>query len=42
MIVRELMTVAPVSVRATATVKAALRLLDDNDITMLPVVMSDG
>ena len=42
MIVRELMTHHPIAVRPETTVKAALRLLDDNSITMLPVVASDG
>lgn len=42
MIVRDLMTTDPVSVRTTTTVKEALALLDDNDITSLPVVSSDG
>lgn len=38
MIVRQVMTIDPVTVRAGATVKAALRLLDENDISSLPVV----
>lgn len=42
MLVRELMTRDPVSVRTDTTVKVALRLLDDNDITMMPVVAADG
>jgi CBS-domain-containing membrane protein len=41
MIVRELMTHHPIAVRPETTVKAALRLLDDNNITMLPVVAAD-
>ena len=42
MIVRDLMTTDPVSVRTSTKVKAALALLDGNDITTLPVVTSDG
>lgn len=42
MIVRDLMTADPVSVRPNTKVKAALALLDDNDITTLPVVTPDG
>lgn len=42
MIVRELMTKDPLSVRAATKVKTALSLLDENDITTLPVVASDG
>lgn len=38
MIVRDLMTADPVSVRETTRVKEALALLDENDITALPVV----
>lgn len=42
MIVRDLMTTDPVSVRPSTKVKEALALLDENDITALPVVTSDG
>jgi len=42
MIVRELMTTDPVSVRADTKVKSALALLDEHEITMLPVVNGDG
>ena len=42
MIVRELMTKDPLSVRAATKVKTALSLLDENDITTLPVVAWDG
>jgi CBS domain-containing protein len=42
MLVRELMTRHPVTVRPQTTVKAALRLLDENNVTMLPVVAADG
>lgn len=42
MIARELMTTDPVTVRASTPVKAALALLDENDITSLPVVGADG
>lgn len=42
MIVRELMTTEPVSVRADTKVKSALALLDEHQITMLPVVTGDG
>ena len=42
MFVRQVMTPDPVTVRAGATVKTALRLLDDNDITSLPVVDAKG
>jgi CBS domain-containing protein len=37
---RDVMTPDPVTVRAGATVKAALRLLDENDISSMPVVDS--
>lgn len=42
MIVKELMTTDPVTVRTHTTVKAALALLDEDDITSLPVVTTDG
>lgn len=42
MFVRQVMTPDPVTVRAGATVKTALRLLDDNDISSLPVVDDKG
>ena len=42
MIVRELMTHDPIAVRPDTSVKDALRLLDDNNITMLPVVSAKG
>jgi len=42
MIVRELMTHDPIAVRPDTSVKDALRLLDDNSITMLPVVSAKG
>lgn len=42
MLVRELMTADPITTRASRSVKAALQLLDDNDITSLPVVDEDG
>jgi len=42
MIVRELMTTHPVTVRGNATIKAALSLLDDHNITSLPVVDAAG
>jgi CBS domain-containing protein len=42
MMVRELMTPDPVSVRTDTRVKTALALLDENDITTLPVVAADG
>ncbi|MEZ0580288.1 HPP family protein [Nocardioides sp. MH1] len=36
------MTASPVTVSPDATLKAALRLLDDNGVTSLPVVDDDG
>lgn len=42
MLVRELMTPDPVTTRGERSVKAALQLLDENDITSLPVVDDDG
>ena len=42
MLVREVMTSDPVTVRAGTTVKAALRLLDENDVSSLPVVAEGG
>ena len=42
MLVREVMTSDPVTVRAGTTVKAALRLLDENDVSSLPVVDEGG
>ena len=42
MIVKDLMTTDPVSVHVHTKVKAALALLDENDITTLPVVGPDG
>lgn len=42
MIVQELMTTDPVTVRAETSVKAALVLLDDHNITSLPVVTAAG
>jgi CBS domain-containing protein len=42
MLVREVMTTDPVTVRAGTTVKAALRLLDENDISSLPVTDEHG
>lgn len=42
MIVKDLMTTDPVTVRADTKVKAALALLDEHDITILPVVKADG
>ncbi len=42
MFVRQVMTPDPVTVRAGTTVKAALRLLDDNDISSMPVVDGRG
>lgn len=41
MLVREVMTPDPVTVRAGTTVKAALRLLDDLEVTSLPVTSAD-
>jgi CBS domain-containing protein len=42
MLVREVMTRAPVTVRADTGVKEALRLLDVHSITTLPVVAADA
>lgn len=42
MIVRELMTTDPVTVQTTTRVKTALALLDEHNITTLPVVDADG
>jgi CBS domain-containing protein len=42
MLVRQVMTPDPVTVRAGATVKVALRLLDENEVSSLPVVDEDG
>lgn len=42
MIVRELMTRDPLSVHRDTKVKTALSILDDNNITTLPVVSADG
>ena len=42
MIVREVMTADPVTVQAGATLKTALLLLDDNEISSLPVVDRSG
>lgn len=42
MLVQEVMTTVPVTVRPDATLKAALKLLDDHGITSLPVVSADG
>jgi CBS domain-containing protein len=42
MIVSQVMTRDPVTVRAGATVKTALRLLDEHDITSMPVVDKHG
>jgi CBS-domain-containing membrane protein len=42
MFVRQVMTPDPVTVRAGTTVKTALRLLDDNEISSLPVVDAKG
>jgi CBS-domain-containing membrane protein len=42
MIVKDLMTTDPVSVRTNTSVKAALALLDEHHITMLPVVTTGG
>jgi len=41
MLVREVMTTDPVTVRAETHAKEALRLLDERSITMLPVVDAD-
>jgi CBS domain-containing protein len=42
MLVRDVMTTDPVTVRAGTSLKAALRLLDENDISSLPVVDEHG
>ncbi len=42
MLVREVMTSTPVTVRADTPVKDALALLDQHSITMLPVVSDDA
>lgn len=42
MLVREVMTSGPVTVRADTSVKDALALLDRHSITMLPVVSEDA
>jgi len=42
MFVRQVMTPDPVTVRAGTTVKTALRLLDENEISSLPVVDANG
>ena len=42
MLVRELMTVDPVTVRPDTPVKAALTLLDERNVTTLPVVTPSG
>lgn len=42
MLVHEVMTRFPVTVRPTSSTKEALRLLDDHSITSLPVVHADG
>jgi CBS domain-containing protein len=42
MLVREVMTVEPVTVRAETPVKEAMALLDQYSITMLPVVSADS
>jgi CBS domain-containing protein len=42
MLVRQVMTTDPVTVRAGTTVKVALRLLDENDISSLPVIDEHG
>src|SRR3990170_8881644 len=42
MLVSEVMTSAPVTVRPDTTVKDALALLDRHSITMLPVVSAAG
>jgi CBS domain-containing protein len=42
MLVREVMTPDPLTVRTGASLKTALRLLDENDISSLPVVDEDG
>ena len=41
MLVREVMTSKPVTVRADTSVKDALTLLNQHSITMLPVVAAD-
>jgi CBS domain-containing protein len=42
MLVREVMTRVPLTVREDTPVKTALRLLDEHSITSLPVVHEDG
>jgi CBS domain-containing protein len=42
MLVRQVMTTDPVTVRAGTAVKVALRLLDENDISSLPVTDERG
>lgn len=42
MLVREVMTSKPVTVRADTSVKEALALLNQHSVTMLPVVAADG
>ncbi len=42
MLVREVMTRWPVTVRPNSSTKEALRLLDDHSVTSLPVVHADG
>ncbi|MGZ4483363.1 MAG: CBS domain-containing protein [Nocardioidaceae bacterium] len=42
MLVREVMTPDPITVRADTTVKAALALLDEHSITLLPVLSPAG
>lgn len=42
MIVREVMTADPVTVQAGTTLKTALLLLDENEISSLPVVDGEG
>ena len=42
MFVRQVMTPDPVTVRAGSTVKVALRLLDENDVSSLPVTDEGG
>ena len=42
MLVREVMTAEPVTVRVDTHAKEALRLLDEHSITMLPVVTGDA
>lgn len=42
MLVSQVMTADPVTVRAGTTVKVALRLLDENEVSSLPVVDANG